>query len=391
MSPSWREEANTTPRMLLYLCLLLITMSHGSARLKKIVSIPNECVQYETRQSSAFAEDIFPSRSTKYINLKYMAKEKVMFCFIPKVASSTFIRLFSRIAGVPLKDSKAKKRLHIGDQNMEALRQGRYGALPSFDSLIARNISLAHTALNSPDWTRVAVFRDPAERLLSAFLDKMQATTAFSRQKLLLYAGKMNISLPQNSSSEHIKAALRSISFPQFVQRVKEQGGRGDWDPHWQPQSDFCGLREVAPRLDLVATLRSRQDSSGADTVATNTSSLRKTVEHGAEGAAQLVHCMFQSLIRKRQKDDDFHTLSYPSLHKYTRGGARGFKYKPKVTLVEHFEQVEEEMRAHSSAGYVSHAKRHMGNMYDEQLLQTVTELYQKDFQFLRNVVHWKG
>ena len=115
-----------------------------------------ECLPYALtqRSSDSFRDDIIgdiivPSKSTKYINLKYMAKEKLLFCLIPKVASSYFIRLFSRIAGVPFKDRKAKKRLPLlregvrdvaapgsnsNAHTMESLRQGRYQALPSFDS-----------------------------------------------------------------------------------------------------------------------------------------------------------------------------------------------------------------------------------------------------------------
>lgn len=118
---------------------------------------PKECLPYTQQRTGSFVNEvasdnvIFPSQSAKYINLKYMPKEKLMFCLIPKVASSYFIRLFSRIAGVPFKDRKAKKRLPLhggrgrergahGDSSgsdahtMESLRQGRYEALPSFDS-----------------------------------------------------------------------------------------------------------------------------------------------------------------------------------------------------------------------------------------------------------------
>jgi len=351
-----------------------------------VESVSSDCLQYTKHKHNNVHNKVtsndawlVPSTSAKYINLKYMAREKLLFCLIPKVASSSFIRLLSRIAGVPFKDRKAKKRLQVQDgRNIEALRQGRYQALPSFDSLIASNMSWATRILNSDDWTRVAVFRDPAERLLSAYLDKIQATTAFSRHKLLIYADMMNLTLAVNSSTESIKQALRGISFEEFISKVYHKGLKDEWNPHWRPQSDFCGLQQLAPKLDMVMVLNHSSNTS----------------------TSQFIGCLFKSLIDKRKTEPDFHDLKYPSLHQYTRVGGGGFKYTPKVSLTEYYRQIEEELSTssqqeprqedrqnHASEGYVSHAQRHMTKMYSPRLLRKVRHLYQNDYLFLEHFV----
>ena len=328
-----------------------------------------ECLPYERRsQDEAIA---LPSNTSKYTNLKYIPEERLVFCLIPKVASSSFLRLFSRMAGVPLRDRKAKKKLRVSDpNNMEALRQGRYQVLPSFDSLVSDDYSTAVDALNSQKWTRVAVFRDPAERLLSAYLDKIQATTAFSRHKLLIFADIMNLTLPVNATVEDIKESLQKITFPEFVDLVIQQGEAGLWNPHWRHQSEFCGLKQIFHKLDMVMVL-----NYGGDTSTT-----------------QFARCLFQKLLRKRMLDKDFTEKKYTSLHKYSRGADGTFKYKPRVNVLEYFEQIKAELsskyqesgKTHANAGYISNARKHMKKMYDSHLIGKVKRLYQQDYIVLQ-------
>jgi hypothetical protein len=363
--------------LLLFLHVLLVETSSSMPSISTSTSsdVSAECISYEKQPNIFPVADIIPSQSVKYTNLKYMAKEKLLFCLIPKVASSSFLRLFSRIAGLPLKDSKAQLRLGVADaRDIEALRQGRYRTLSSFDSLVASNLSLAYQALNSPAWTRVAVLRDPAERLLSAYLDKIQATTAFSRHKLLVYADILGVAagLPPDAPVSAVEQALRGVSFAEFVDQVARRGSERPavWNPHWRPQSDFCGLRQIAPRLDMVMVLNRNSSTT-----------------------TQFIRCLFSSLVRKRRMDSDVNELKYTSMRKYTRGRkGGGFKYTPKVGLLEYFSQIEEELQGRpreqagggvANSGHVSHARDRMSKMYNESLLQTVVQLYQNDYQLL--------
>ena len=274
--------------------------------------------------------------------------------------------------------------------------------------VVASNTSLAAHMLNSPTWTRVAVLRDPAERLLSAYLDKIHSPldTVFSRLKMLAFAEALQLNLTRTArdrgrgivhgggeeegreeepSAAVIKEALRAVSFPAFVQMVSRQGaGRGVYDPHWRPQSHFCGLPQIAPQLDLVLVLPSQHGRSDSHS-------------HSNTSTTQFVHCLFQLLVQKRKLDSSLRALKYPSLRKYTRSKRGGFKYTPEVSLLQHLEQIREELAAQGrqggqggqhNTGHVTAARQHMAEMYDAALRQTVFQLYRQDYQLLGGLHH---
>lgn len=83
-------------------------------------------------------------------------KAKLIFCGIPKVGVSEWLKLFRRLTG-------AGDYLSFPHYKQD-LTEFHLSSLP---------LKQAEAMLTDPSWTKAVFFRDPAERLLSAYLDKI--------------------------------------------------------------------------------------------------------------------------------------------------------------------------------------------------------------------------
>jgi len=89
-----------------------------------------------------------------------------------------------------------------------------------------------HEIWNDPAWTRAVLIREPTERLLAAYLDKIVPDDRFR-----------NFTLAEFVSS---------------LERPEQEGLAGlSWhtDPHWRPQAYSCGMAQLLPHLDYVGGL----------------------------------------------------------------------------------------------------------------------------------------
>lgn len=108
----------------------------------------------------------------------------------------------------------------------------------------------AAAMLFNQSWTKVTVVRDPAHRLLSAFLDKITRANDTPHQ-LNLYSQalyKLEVSSFENES------------FSDFVDRVELAAYANNLDQHWQLQSKHCDLEAWLPKYDRV--LLHKEDNS---------------------------------------------------------------------------------------------------------------------------------
>lgn len=91
--------------------------------------------------------------------------------------------------------------------------------------------SVVEEVLTSPNWTRAILIREPAERLLSAYLDKVQ-----NKPKLFgMEKGE-------------------KVSFELFINSLQSD----NWwftDPHWRPQAYSCGIGHDITSMDFVGSL----------------------------------------------------------------------------------------------------------------------------------------
>lgn len=102
------------------------------------------------------------------------------------------------------------------------------------------------------DWTWAAFIRNPAERLLSAYLDKVKTRELRWLNKKLTF-----------------EEFVDSLSRPNNFTSCSEEGTGGglfglSWcsDPHWRPQVYSCGLSERLDRFDFIGDLANVADQT---------------------------------------------------------------------------------------------------------------------------------
>jgi len=104
----------------------------------------------------------------------------------------------------------------------------------SFD---ARHPDRHFEVWNDPNWTRAVLIREPTERLLSGFLDKI---------------------LPNKDVNVTTLEEFVDI-LEQFPPNLKVKGPKTglSWhtDPHWRPQAYSCGMVQMLPSMQLVGGL----------------------------------------------------------------------------------------------------------------------------------------
>ena len=160
---------------------------------------------------------------------------QLLYCAIPKVACTEFFRLFHRMA-----DSK-KKCATVGQcasQQTERQRN-RWKGDPHFrpDKPVLNKVATpeeATHAMNDRNFTKFVFFRDPAERLLSAYLDKFEHGSRYRvGYGLRIFKDpKMNFS-----------------GFVERIERVNKRRSNPDGlhpqtNPHWRPQRFMCNLEK---------------------------------------------------------------------------------------------------------------------------------------------------
>ncbi len=137
---------------------------------------------------------------------------KLIFFTFPKVACSEWKRMFMRINGNPSWCKIRHFNAHDPEQNL-------IKTLHDFDPEVATAM------MTSPAWTRAAIFREPKERVLSAFLDKAV--------KEDYYVRRCCNRLPTADLKEQCADEEESFeSFLHFVTEYPEEC----YDVHWEPQ-----------------------------------------------------------------------------------------------------------------------------------------------------------
>ena len=122
--------------------------------------------------------------------------------------------------------------------------------------------------LSSPEWTRAVFFRDPAERLLSAYLDKVVGTT----HRLQRRQNGQNVDTTTTTN-------ITTPSFAQWIESLVNEtsqrcpdrrGPSWCWNPHWRPQVYSCGIKphtthsSFLPLFEFVGSLSQAANHSKA-------------------------------------------------------------------------------------------------------------------------------
>jgi hypothetical protein len=169
----------------------------------------------------------------KHWMAQYVVPElRLIVCPISKVSSTMMSRLVLCLGG------EARWREHpYSPHNARTLTQNL--------TLSRWPLATAASWMRDPSWVRVVVVRDPVERLLSAFRDKIARPSALDSRLVRELAGQLK--LPP--------ADLQALPFASFVERLQSVLHHERVDYHIAPQVNNCGLRQWAGAYDHVLRL----------------------------------------------------------------------------------------------------------------------------------------
>ena len=163
-------------------------------------------------------------------HLYFLPEAKLIFCGIPKVGISEWIKFFRRSYGA---------RDYLSTPYFkEDTSEFQMSNLP---------LAKAQALWNDPTYTKAVIWRDPAERLLSAYLDKIvreRYTQTYFR------IGKHDVPPPVLSFDEFVRLVANTTAKDHHDRR----GVHYKIDPHWRPQLFTCGLDHLFPLMDFVGS-----------------------------------------------------------------------------------------------------------------------------------------
>jgi hypothetical protein len=193
-------------------------------------------------------DDIIHQTRSAFVIPEY----KLIFFTFPKVACSEWKRMFMRINGNPNWCKVRKFNAHDPKQN-------EIKVLHDFEPEVATAM------MTSPVWTKAAIFREPKERVLSAFLDKAV--------KEDYYVRKCCKNLPTDKLQQQcIDNEKKFESFLYFVTEYPDECFDVHWepqmakiDPKWWPYIDIIGyqhnlLNDSKRILSQLTSTRTRDD-----------------------------------------------------------------------------------------------------------------------------------
>jgi hypothetical protein len=179
---------------------------------------------------------------------------KLIFFTFPKVASTEWKRMFMRMNGNP--DWCTRGNSHAEEFNKITTLQD-YAP------------EIATAMMTSPEWTKAAIFREPKERVLSAFLDKVVY------DKTDVYVRDCCKKLPdENLKKQCIDNRKKFDSFLHFVTEYPKECFNVHWEPQiakidskWWPYIDVIGyqnnLLEDSRRILKMLYPKNRDEGEG--------------------------------------------------------------------------------------------------------------------------------
>lgn len=149
---------------------------------------------------------------------------KLLFFDVPKVGSTGFKQLFLRMKGSDLWKERNADQLH-----WKSARHLR--------TLSNYTVAEAQVMMTSPDWTRAVFVRDPKERLLSAFLDKVERNRGVYAGRACCkryhYVREMG-EKKWGASKREIQCMWEVFTFEGFLHLAATECKD---EPHWRAQS----------------------------------------------------------------------------------------------------------------------------------------------------------
>lgn len=163
----------------------------------------------------------------------WLQQQNVAFVYVPKVACTSWKLFLARALGLPLPNPLPLGAIH----NRELVK------LPYVSSLEVSAQQRFQAGLLDGQIELLAVIREPRQRVLSAYLDKVwlhrNPQSFFSQVVLPELQQQLGLGL------------LERPSFLQFLQWLKQNRCSSCRNDHWLPQRELIGTAEALPRHQL--------------------------------------------------------------------------------------------------------------------------------------------
>lgn len=160
-----------------------------------------------------------------YVSHKY----KLLYCEIPKAGSSNWLKLFSVLNGI-----------YNGTRSLSN------NAVHYLPQVLLSHLTKSERVHALRTYTKFLVVREPMERALSAFRDKLERKPEFGGPMFRYLASKIVEKYRSPDSSFSISRTLSKVPrFDEFVEFVTDPNNTQlmlhySEPRHWQPQSDLC-------------------------------------------------------------------------------------------------------------------------------------------------------
>ena len=105
--------------------------------------------------------------------------------------------------------------------------------------------------MNDPTWTKAIFFRDPAKRLLSAYLDKFVKNRDYS---VTVFEEKRGRKLSYRDFVERVTNCTGDDGCGGPKRRYSPLGLHSRTNPHWKPHVYMCNLFKFLPAMNFVGS-----------------------------------------------------------------------------------------------------------------------------------------
>ena len=169
---------------------------------------------------------------------------KWMFWALPKNSCSQFKKLLMHMDN--------RKREDVFKADPEHAHNPDTNKLPYLFRLPLKE---ARAIMESDKWTQAIFFRDPFERLLSAYLDKVARSPFWAADNPVPIQPSnrdLLLEFPDTSLKTGVSKNL-PISFREFINRVE----RGSPNSHWDPQCEVVNCARWLPHMTFVGSIGS--------------------------------------------------------------------------------------------------------------------------------------
>jgi len=161
-------------------------------------------------------------------NAYFDPNEKLLFCIIPKNACTKEKMTLMKIRG------------HPNWQDFDVAHNPERNQLESF---CQRPLNQVNDILTDPSYLRIVIIRDPVERFISAYNDKVKGT-----RDVRYFESKF---VPNTTLDSFIDSLARRIQVPNRRNMV---------DKHVRPQSEFCDLKQTSHLYHLICANNIREE-----------------------------------------------------------------------------------------------------------------------------------